>query len=75
VQVASARTSRLPAGGSLISLWDGFTVTERRDVLGGFLDRIEVRRGASADLAGHVSIFWSDGSVAKDERRVRVAAA
>jgi site-specific DNA recombinase len=75
VQVASARTTRLPVGGSLIDLWGGFASAERREVLGGFLDKIEVRRGASADLAGHVSIFWSDGSFAKNERRVRVAAA
>jgi DNA invertase Pin-like site-specific DNA recombinase len=75
VQVASARTTRLPIGGSLIDLWGGFTPAERREVLGGFLDKIEVRRGASVDLAGHVSIYWSDASVAQDERRVRVAAA
>jgi DNA invertase Pin-like site-specific DNA recombinase len=75
VQVASARTTRLPVGGSLLDLWGTFTPAERREVLGGFLDEIEVRRGASADLAGHTRIVWSDGSVAKDERRVRVAAA
>jgi DNA invertase Pin-like site-specific DNA recombinase len=75
VQVASGRTTRLPAGGSLIQLWDSFTPAERREVLGGFLDRIEVRRGASADVGGHTRIVWSDGSIAKDEKRVRVAAA
>jgi site-specific DNA recombinase len=75
VQVASARTTRLPVGGSLIDLWGGFAPAERREVLGGFLDKIVVRRGASGDLAGHVTIYWSDGTVAKDEKRVRVAAA
>jgi DNA invertase Pin-like site-specific DNA recombinase len=75
VRLASAHTTRLPVGGSLIDLWGGFTPAERREVLGGFLDKIMVRRGASTDLPGHVSIFWSDGSIAKDEKGVRVAAA
>lgn len=75
VQAASVRTMRLPLGGSLIELWDGFTPAERRDVLAGFLDRIDVRRGASSDLTGHVRIVWTDGSVAYKEKRVRIAAA
>jgi hypothetical protein len=75
VQVASARTTRLPVGGSLIELWETFTPAERRDVLGGFIARIDVRRGASADLAGHLHIIWSDGTVAHKETRVRKAAA
>jgi DNA invertase Pin-like site-specific DNA recombinase len=76
VQVASARTRRLPVGGSLIKLWDGFTPAERRDVLDGFLDQIDVRRGASGNLRRHVRMFWSDGSkVTNDEQRIRVAAA
>jgi DNA invertase Pin-like site-specific DNA recombinase len=78
VQVASGRTTRLPAGGSLIDLWDGFTPPEKRAVLGGFLDRIDVRRGASGNLTGHVAIFWSDGTRAKitqNKKRVRAAAA
>jgi site-specific DNA recombinase len=75
VQAVSARTTRLPVGGSLIDLWGDFTPAERREVLGGFLDRVIVTRGASSNLAGHVSIVWADGTVADDETRVRVAAA
>jgi DNA invertase Pin-like site-specific DNA recombinase len=75
VQAASARTTRLPVGGSLIELWDGFTPRERRGVLAGFLDRIDVRLGASSDLAGNVRIVWTDGTVAHKEKRVRMAAA
>jgi DNA invertase Pin-like site-specific DNA recombinase len=75
VQTISARTTRLPAGGSLISLWENFTPAERREVLGGFLDRVDVRLGASANLVGNVTIFWADGEIADDETRVRVAAA
>jgi site-specific DNA recombinase len=75
MQIASARTTRLPVGGPLINLWDSFTPAERRDVLGGFLDKIEVRRGASSDLPGNIRIVWSDGTVAHKEKRVRVAAA
>jgi DNA invertase Pin-like site-specific DNA recombinase len=75
VQAASARTTRLPLGGSLVDLWEGFTPAERREVLGGFIDRIDVGRGASGDLPGHVRILCSDGSVAYKEKRVRKAAA
>ncbi len=78
VQAASARTTRLPIGGSLIDLWDRSAPPERREILAGFLDRIDVRRGASGKLAGHLRIFWSDGSEAQithDKKRVRVAAA
>jgi hypothetical protein len=75
VQVASARTRRLPVGGSLIELWDTFTPAERRDVLGGFVGRVDVRRGASGNLRGHVRIAWSDGTVAHKETRMRKAAA
>lgn len=75
VQLASARTTRLPAGGSLLKLWDTFSPAERRDVLAGFLDRIIVCRGASSNLAANIEIVWSDGQVAQHERRVRVAAA
>jgi DNA invertase Pin-like site-specific DNA recombinase len=75
VQAASARTTRLPVSGPLIDLWDTFTAAERRDVLAGFLDRIDVRRGASSNLAANVRIVWSDGTVAHEEKRVRKAAA
>lgn len=71
----SGRLPRLPAGGSLIDLWDGFSSVERREVLRGFLARVVVSRGASSDLSGHVVIEWSDGTVAHDETRIRVAAA
>jgi hypothetical protein len=75
VQAASARTTRLPRGGSLIDLWDGFAPAQRREVIGGFLDRIDVQRGASSDLSSHVRIVWADGEIADDETRVRVLAA
>lgn len=78
VRELSARVTRIPSGGSLATLWAGFGPVERRDVLLGFLDRVEVARGASGDLAGHVRVLWADGSLAKvpeDEERVRVAAA
>lgn len=75
VQQLSARQSRIPAGGSLSALWSGFTVAERRDVLAGFIGRVEVDRGASGGLAGHIRIFWTDGTLAGDESRVRKAAA
>jgi DNA invertase Pin-like site-specific DNA recombinase len=75
VRHLSARLTRLPAGGSLSELWREFGPLERRDVLTGFVDRVEVGRGASADLAGNVRIVWSDGSVAYEKDRVRVAAA
>lgn len=76
VQKLSGRVTRLPSGGSLIDLWQSFAANERREVLTGFLDRVEVRRGASSDLAANVIIFWADGiEVADDEARVRVAAA
>jgi DNA invertase Pin-like site-specific DNA recombinase len=71
----SARLVRLPAGGPLISLWEGFDALERRTVLAGFLDRVEVARGASRGLVGHVHVVWADGTVAHDESGVRVAAA
>jgi site-specific DNA recombinase len=71
----AARLTRIPAGGSLSTLWAGFDSLERREVLGGFLDRVEVSRGASAKLAGHVRIVWADGTIAKDKARVRKAAA
>jgi DNA invertase Pin-like site-specific DNA recombinase len=80
VRELSGRVTRTPEGGTLLNLWHDFTPGERRDVLAGFLDRVEVRRGASGDLARNVRIVWSDGTfavpeVAEDEARVRVAAA
>lgn len=71
----AARLSSIPAGGRLIALWERFEPAERREVLAGFLGRVTVERGASANLAPHVVIAWADGSVAHDEGRVRVAAA
>jgi hypothetical protein len=44
-------------------------------VLGGFLDRVEVARGASGNLIKNINIVWSDGTIADDEPRVRMAAA
>jgi hypothetical protein len=75
VRHLSARLTRLPDGGPLSTLWGRFDALERREVLAGFLDRVEVARGASQDLAGNVRILWADGTVAKDEGRARVAAA
>ncbi len=71
----AARLTQIPAGGTLPGLWAAFEPVERREVLSGFLDRVEVRRGASNDLPRHVRIVWTDGTVAKHESRVRVAAA
>jgi Recombinase zinc beta ribbon domain len=71
----SARLTRIPAGGSLSALWGGFDVARRRPVLRGFLDRVEVGRGASADLAGNVRIFWSNGAITDDEAGIGKVAA
>jgi site-specific DNA recombinase len=75
VRHLAARLTRIPTGGTLPALWADFAPLERRDVLAGFLDRVEVSRGASAGLVGNVCIVWSDGTLAQDEARVRVAAA
>lgn len=75
VRSLSARLTRLPSGGSLAALWEGFDRAERRGVLAGFLDRVTVSRGASSSLAGHVRIVWADGTVADEKQQVRVAAA
>lgn len=75
VRQLAAHRSRLPVGGPLIGLWSDFSALERRSVLAGLLDHVEVDRGASRGLDGHVRIFWADGTLADDEQRVRVAAA
>lgn len=78
VQEISVRVTRIPAGGSLITVWSEFGVSEQRDVLRGFLERVEVSRGASGQLAGRVRIWWIDRSIAFGEHveeRVREAAA
>jgi DNA invertase Pin-like site-specific DNA recombinase len=75
VRHLSARLHRLPTGGTLIALWENFDALERRQVLAGYLGRVEVSRGASGDLPGHVRILWADGTVADDEAGVPVAAA
>jgi DNA invertase Pin-like site-specific DNA recombinase len=67
VRHLAARQSRIPAGGSLSDLWAGFDASKRRTVLLGFVDRIEVDRGASGSLEGHVRIFWSDGTRVTDD--------
>jgi DNA invertase Pin-like site-specific DNA recombinase/ribosomal protein L34E len=71
----AARLPRLPVGGSLIDLWEGFEPAERREILASFLGRVVVSRGASSSLEGNVVIEWADGTVANHETRVRVAAA
>jgi hypothetical protein len=75
VRHLSGRLTRLPAGGPLGTLWGRFDALERREVLAGFLDRVEVARGASQDLTGNVRVLWADGTVAYEEDRSRVAAA
>lgn len=75
VRHLAAHRSRLPAGGPLLSLWKDYSPLERRSVLAGLLDHVQVDRGASRGLVGHVRIFWADGTLADDEERVRVAAA
>lgn len=75
VREATAHTARLPKGGGLLDLWRSCDAEERRLVLGEWLDRVEVSRGASAGLGGHVQIVWNTGVVADDEDGVRVAAA
>jgi len=76
----SARLPHLPAGGPLWKLWDGFDLPRRRAVLAGSIDRIDVRRGASANLKGSIQIIWTDGTLAfpdaaDDESGVGVVAA
>jgi len=79
VRDLAGRVTRLPAGGVLSDVWETFDRAERRDVLAGFLGSVVVQRGASHDLARHVRVEWSDGTialdVAHDEERIRVAAA
>jgi site-specific DNA recombinase len=75
VRHLAARLTRIPVGGALPDLWREFGPAERREVLGGFLDRVEVSRGASAELGDNVRILWSDGTLAHEEAGVRVAAA
>jgi DNA invertase Pin-like site-specific DNA recombinase len=76
-KAAEARVDRLPEGGSLLALWRRLAndPAARRRVLGEWLDRVEVSRGASGGLAGRVRIFWIDGSLADDEDDARIAAA
>jgi DNA invertase Pin-like site-specific DNA recombinase len=75
VRHLSGRLTRLPDGGPVSTLWGRFDALERREVLAGFLDRVEVAHGASQDLAGNVRILWTDGAVAYEEQSVGVAAA
>jgi DNA invertase Pin-like site-specific DNA recombinase len=78
VRHLSARRSRLPVGGTLLEVWASASPLERREILAGFLDRVEVHRGAGVPEG--VRIFWQDGTVAlldvsDDEHGVGVAAA
>jgi DNA invertase Pin-like site-specific DNA recombinase len=70
VTALAARVQRIPVGGNLTQLWERFTIDERREVLGGFVDRVVVSRGASGNVAGHVLIVWSDGSVAAPQEQL-----
>jgi DNA invertase Pin-like site-specific DNA recombinase len=74
---ATSRTKRIgPVGGNLVDLYEGLDATARRKVLGGYLDRVVVRRGAGraglAGLAGHVQIVWY-GNVVADRPEDAVA--
>jgi hypothetical protein len=69
----SARVTRLPAGGVLSDLWVDFDAAERREVLSGFIGAVEVRRGASADLANNVTVTWTDGTPAASSRTTNSA--
>jgi hypothetical protein len=76
VRHLSAHLTRLPAGGSLLNVWNDLEPLERRHVVAGFLEAVVVTRGAdSGDLPGHVEIRWADGSIADDKGRVAIAAA
>jgi hypothetical protein len=65
VRELSARVAGLPAGGPLARIWATLDVEKRRGALRSAFDRIEVDRGASGNLAGHVRVFWADGSLAE----------
>jgi DNA invertase Pin-like site-specific DNA recombinase len=75
VRDLSARVTRLPASGTLTAHWDALSIEERRLVLRGFIDRVEVSRGASGDLAAHVRIVWVGDEIAGDEANAWMAAA
>src|SRR5262249_41059053 len=68
VATLAAQNRALPLGGRLVDVWAGLDVAERRTVLAGYLDRVQVARGASSDLAGNVTIVWADGTVADVEQ-------
>ena len=70
VAALAPRAARMPAG-RLLDLWNDFDSAERAETLRGFLDRVDVERGASSDLPGHVAIVWSDGTQADDDRAVK----
>ena len=66
VELARAHTTRLPEGGSLLALWQDFDAAERRFVLGEWVAKVVVSRGAARDLAGHVRVEWADSGVVVD---------
>jgi DNA invertase Pin-like site-specific DNA recombinase len=70
----AAHKAQLPGGGPLLTLWRDMTPLERRQVLAGMLDRVEVARGASGDLEGSVRIFWADGSPAYGDTKKKATA-
>jgi DNA invertase Pin-like site-specific DNA recombinase len=75
VRELSGRATALPSLGSILDIWRGSDVAARREILRGYLDHVEVTRGASGDLASHVTIVWADGSVADLEDHVGMLAA
>jgi hypothetical protein len=75
VATLGAQARALPVSGRLVDVWTTLEVGEKRAVLAGYLDRVTVRRGASAGLPGNVEVVWADGTVADTEERVLVAAA
>ncbi len=79
VATLNVQARALPIGGSVADVWAGLESIDRRAVLAGYLDRVDVRRGASSDLAGNVQVYWADGTLAlpvtNEEQRALVAAA
>ncbi len=64
---ATAQTKRLGSavGGNLVDLYETLDADSRRKVLGGYFDRVVVRRGAGREgLAGQAQIVWYGNVVA-----------
>jgi DNA invertase Pin-like site-specific DNA recombinase len=75
VAILNVQARALPLGGPIATVWEQLAPAERRVVLGGYLDRVVVSRGASASLDENVSVIWADGTIADAEQRPLVEAA